>query len=491
MTSATPSTRRRGLLLSLGVAELLVVMNVTLFFPAFDGARASFGPANVDRFWFVTTFTLVFGSLLLVGGRLVDRLGQRTSLIVGFTGFAAASTVGGVASSFSMLLAARASQGACGALLAPATVATLSRTFTVATTRARAFSLLGALTGSGAALGLLAGALLTHWLSWRWCLLASVVLAAVGLAGVVRYLRARDDVRRTPLDVPGALLATAGLFCLFYGCARAIRSLSVPWRHEDVWVSLGLGIVLLVGYGWWQMRVAAPLVPRQLLRSRNRVGSIVALFAANFAGFIAVLFLAHYLEAQLGLSAVATGVAFLPLVGAIAVSASIASARLLPVTGPRALVPSGMLLGVMGMVLMTRLPVTNQYFTHVMPGLIVTGLGVGLIVAPATSTLMSGARLGDGGVAGGVAGTSQQVGAISGATILSAVALLASSDTDSLHVAAPAPSAVGLSASVSLSGVTAAFWWAAVVFAAGTVVTAILLESGVPAYGDDLDVAVA
>src|SRR5690242_11836924 len=219
--AAAESARRWWVLGVVGLAQLMVILDATIVTIALPSAQRSLGFSTADRQWVVTAYSLAFGGLLLLGGRLSDLVGRRRMLIIGLVGFAAASAVGGAATSFGLLVIGRGAQGLFGALLAPAALSTLTVTFTDPAERGKAFGVYGAIAGGGGAVGLLLGGVLTEYLSWRWCLYVNVILGIVAVAGAVRLLgpQARDpDVR---IDWPGTVLVAAGLVAVVYGLSEA------------------------------------------------------------------------------------------------------------------------------------------------------------------------------------------------------------------------------------------------------------------------------
>lgn len=490
MSSPTTSSDRRWWALGvLSITQLMVVLDSTVINIALPHAQRDLHFSPGSRQWLITAYALSFGSLLLVGGRLSDLWGRRTSLYVGLTGFALASALGGSAHSFATLVTARAVQGVFGAVLAPAALAAVSTTFGNPKERAKAFSIYGAIGASGAAIGLLLGGALTQWATWRWCLFINLVFAAIAIVGVALFVTGGEREHDASLDVFGTLLGSAGLFFVVYGFAHAVNT---GWANDITWGSLVIGACLLVTFVRWQQRSKHPLLPLRLIINRVRGGSLIALFLTSIGIFAVSLFLAYYLQNTLGYSPLRTGVAFLPLVGAIALSASIASARLLAVSGPRPLVPTGMLLSMMGMVLFTRLTPNADYFGNVLPGLVVTGLGLGLIFAPAIASATAGVRPSDTGAASALVNTTQQVGGSMGVALLNTIAV---------SVTARAFNAPGAVASqfggqqnpvraaeviATLHGYAVAFWWAAGFFGVGAVLAFGLLESGVAELDEGL-----
>jgi EmrB/QacA subfamily drug resistance transporter len=452
------------------LAQLMVVLDVTVINIALPRAQADLHFTAGNRQWIVTAYALSFGSLLLLGGRVSDLWGRRRALVAGLVGFAAASLVGGAADSFTGLVVARVAQGVFAALLAPAALAALSVTFTGARERAKAFAVYGVVSASGAAVGLLLGGALTQWASWRWCLDVNAVLAAVALVGTALVVEG-DPGHRTRLDVLGTVLATGGIFCAVFGLNHAVTT---NWSDAETWGPLVAAGALSSLFVMWQGRTRWPLLPLRIVTSRTRAGALTALLLTSVALFAVYLLLAYYLEETLGFSPLRAGVAFAPLVGAVALSATYASARLLARAGPRPLVPTGMLLAMMGMVLFTRLTPYSDYWDHVLPGLVLTGLGLGLILAPALATATSGVVARDAGAASAMVNTTQQIGGSLGTALLNTIAV-----TVTVRALGASTSATALRAA-TLHGYSVAFWWAAGFFGFGSLATLVLLRSAAP-----------
>lgn len=461
----------------LSIASLMLALDATVINIALPRAQVDLGFSAGNRQWLITAYALAFGSLLLLGGRLSDLWGRRISLYVGLSGFAVASAAGGIAKSFTVLVSARAVQGVFGALLAPAALATLTTTFEGPRERARAFSFYGAVTGSGAAIGLLLGGALTQWASWRWCLFINVVFAAMALVGVALFVHEGRSEHHTHLDVLGTVLGSAGLFFVVFGLSHAVTA---SWTDIFTWGSLVVGGGLLLAFTRWQQQSSHPLLPLRLLLDRTRGGSLAALLITNLGLFGISLLLVFYMQDSLGYSPLRTGVDFSPMVIALAFSAFIASARLLARVGPRPLIPTGMLLSMMGVILFTRLNPAANYFDSVLPGLVLTGLGLGLIVAPAVASATAGVRASDAGAASALVNTTSQIGGSIGAALLNTIAVSA---TARFVISLPPPVTTRQVTLGVLHGYSVAFWWAAGLFGLGAVLSFGLLESGVP----DLD----
>ncbi len=481
MTRTTTSTedRRRWLILALvGLAQLMVVLDATIVNIALPSAQRDLGFSDASRQWIITAYALSFGSLLLLGGRVGDLFGRKWTFIAGLSGFALASAVGGMAQSFSVLVAARAAQGAFGALLAPSALSLLTTTFTDVRERGKAFGIYGAIAGGGGAVGLLLGGVLTQYLSWRWCLYVNLGFAVPAAIGGVLLLQRSRHRARPRLDLPGTLTAVSGLLALVYGLTKAETD---GWTAAITLGCLAAAAVLLTAFVLVQRRSDHPLLPLQVVLDRNRGGSFAAVGVVGAGMFGVFLFLTYYLQQTLGFSPVETGVGFLPMIGALMLTSTITSTVVLPRVGPRPLIPSGLALGAIGMVLLTQVTVNSTYATHVLPGLLVMGLGLGLSMAAAMNTATSGVRPNESGVASATVNTMQQVGGSIGTALLSTLAASATSAFVASHAATVGPGAqAGVAAQAAVHGYVTAFWWSAAIFAAGAIVCGLLLHSGAP-----------
>src|SRR5579864_1218989 len=260
--------RRRWVLLwVLGLAQLMVVLDLTVMNIALPSAQHALHFTTVDRQWVVTAYTLTFGSLLLLGGRLADLLGRKTTFLAGLAGFAVVSAIGGASVSFAMLITARACQGVFAALLVPSALSILTTTFTAPKDRSRAFAVYGAIAGAGGAIGLLLGGALTEYLSWRWTLYVNLIFAGVAFAGGALLLKQHPSRVKPKLDIPGVLLVSSAVFCLVYGFSNAATH---NWHTPSTWGFLVAGVVLLVAFALWQGRASNPLLPPRVVLDRNR-----------------------------------------------------------------------------------------------------------------------------------------------------------------------------------------------------------------------------
>ncbi|WP_328979995.1 MFS transporter [Streptomyces canus] len=473
-----PPRHRWWILAVIGLAQLMVVLDATIVNIALPSAQKDLGFSDGDRQWVVTAYALAFGSLLLLGGRIADLFGRKMTFLIGLIGFAGASAVGGAATSFDMLIIARAAQGLFGALLAPAALSLLTTTFTDARERAKAFGVYGAIAGAGGAIGLLLGGVLTEYLDWRWTLYVNLVFAALAFVGGVMLLQRTTRDKTATIDIPGAVLVGGGLFCLVYGFSNAE---SHDWSSPATWGFLGAGAILLATFTWWQTRSTHPLLPLRVLLDRNRGASFISILIIGAGMFGVFLFLTYYLQQSLGYTPVKTGLAFLPMVAGLMIASTLASTVLIPRFGPKPVVPLGMGIAAAGMVWLTGLDLNSGYATDIMPPLIVAGLGLGLVMAPAMSLATAGVGAEDAGVASAAVNTMQQVGGSLGTALLNTLSTTAVTN----YLEGKNPKDPMVLAQAGLEGYSTAYWWSAAFFAAGLVISVLLYRRGVPAGDPD------
>jgi EmrB/QacA subfamily drug resistance transporter len=429
-----PDPRRWLALAVIAVAQLMVVLDASIVTIALPSAQKALHISTANRQWMVTAYTLSFGSLLLLGGRIADYVGRKRIFIVGLLGFAGASALGGVAVDAPMLFGARALQGAFGALLAPAALSLITVTFTEVKERATAFGVYGAIAGGGAAIGLILGGVLTEFASWRWCLLVNVPIAgltALAATAVVRESRAYGD---HSYDIPGTVSVTAGLVALVYGFTRAAQD---GWASGPTLLCLAAASVFLAIFLTIELRTKHPLLPMRVILDRNRGGSYLSSFMVG-AGLLGMfLFLTYYFQGNLGYSALKSGFAFLPFSAGIIVAAT-ASSRLLPRTGPRPLMTGGFVAAALGMVWMSRIGPHSAFAVHVLPAEMLISLGMGLAFVPMSSTALLGVGQRDAGVASALVNTTQQVGGSLGTALLNTVAASATATYLASRIHTPA-----------------------------------------------------
>jgi EmrB/QacA subfamily drug resistance transporter len=472
--AAGPDPKRWLALGVIAIAQLMVVLDASIVNIALPSAQRDLGISDADRQWIVTAYTLAFGGLLLLGGRIADFTGRKRTFIIGLLGFAGASALGGLASTAGLLFAARALQGGFGALLAPAALSLITVTFTAPKERARAFGVFGAIAGGGAAIGLIVGGVLTQYASWRWCLGVNVpiaILAAIGAALVVKESRATGETR---YDVPGALLATAGLVALVYGFTEAAKP-DVGWSAPRTLAILATAVVLLIAFVWLEARRRNPLLPLRVALDRNRGGSYLAFLLVGAGLFAMFLFLTFYFQSVLHYSALKAGFAFLPFSAGIIITAGVVS-QLLPRTGPKPLMVGGLTAATLAMLYLIQLTPSTSYVTHVLPAEVVMSVGLAAMFIPASSTALVGVNPHDAGVASALLNTCQQVGGALGTALLNT--LYASAVTGYLagHVSSPEQTARVLP-DAFVHGYHVAFFWGAVLLAGALTVVLVLVNA--------------
>ncbi len=451
------------------LAQLTIGLYATVIWIALPSAQADLGFSTADRQWVVTAYTLAFGSLLLLGGRLADRFGPKRVLLAGLSGFAAASIVGGAAPEFATLVLARGAQGMFAALVAPATLALLTTTFASGRWRGIAFGIFGACGASGSAIGVLAGGVVTEYLSWRWCLYLTVPLVLFTLAGVL--LLPGGTSRPTPgFDLPGVLTVSGGLVCLVYGLSEAA---SHGWTAPVTLSSLTAATGLLVTFIVIERRAARPILPLDIVWDSNRGSAIAAMLLASASLFGLMLTLTYYLQDVVGFSAARTGLAFLPLLVTITLVQLVVSGSLVDASRARVTIPGGLVLTAFGYGLLTRVDAESTYRADILGPLALLGVGLGVTLISAISLSTYAVRVGKAGVAGAVVQTAQQVGGTTGTALFSTIAagayagyLAARSGGDGLHELA----------TVHSSAVT--FGVSSGISAAGAVLTFLLLRAG-------------
>ncbi|WP_245572644.1 MFS transporter [Actinokineospora enzanensis] len=475
ISTAPPSTDqesgsgKRWLILAvIAIAQVMVILDATVVNIALPSAQLDLKFSDDQRQWLITGYALSFGSLLLIGGRVADLFGRKITFLVGVAGFAIASAIGGAAGSFEMLVAARVGQGVFAALLAPAALSLLTTTFSDPAERGKAFGIFGAISGAGGAVGLLLGGVLTEYLDWRWCMYVNLVFAAIGFLGGMALLSHSTAETRPKLDLLGVLLATGGMFALVYGLGNVPTK---DWDAPESWGFLSAGVVLLVAFAAWQARTEHPLLPPRILLHRNRGGSFLSIFVLCAGMFVIFLFLTYFMQFNLQFKPVTSGVAFLPMIGTLMVGATVATTVLLPRIGPRLLVSVGMVIAGAGIGLLALLKVDSTYASGVLPGLLVSGLGIGLTMASAMNVGVAGVEAHDSGAASAALNAMQQIGGSIGTAAFSTIA--ASAVTSAMTSGKGAEAA-------KVAGYSAAFTWSAILFVIGGVACAFILRPGVP-----------
>jgi EmrB/QacA subfamily drug resistance transporter len=480
-TGRSAGDRRRWLILGvIGLAQLMVVLDVTVMNIALPSAQRALDFTTVDRQWVVTAYTLAFGSLLLLGGRLADLLGRKVTFMVGLLGFAGVSAIGGASVNFTMLVTARACQGAFGAILVPSALSLLTTTFTEPKERGRAFGVYGAIAAAGGAVGLLLGGALTEYLSWRWTLYINLVFAGLAFTGAAMLLTRQPSPVKPRLDIPGVVAVSGGLFCLVYGFSNAATH---NWSAPSTYGFLAAGVALLIVFAFWQGRAANPLLPPRVALDRNRGGGYLSMLFAAMGMFATFLFLTYYMQDTLHYSPVVTGFAFLPIAGGIAVAANLSTIVLMPRVGPRPIVTVGFLVAAGAMTWFAQIGPHTGYTAGVLGPIILTGVGLGMVIAPSINTGTYGVAPQDAGVASATVTVGQQLGASIGTSFLNTIFASAITSYVAAHlVLARTIGSKALSGLALAHGYDTAFWWTAGILAFGAVVAGTLFRFG-PLYG--------
>lgn len=461
---------------AIATAQLMVVLDLTVMNIALPSAQRALRFTTADRQWVVTAYSLAFGSLLLLGGRLADIVGRKTAFLVGLLGFAGVSAAGGASVNFAMLVTARACQGAFAALLVPSALSLLTTTFTDPVDRGKAFGVYGAIATAGGAVGLLIGGLLTEYLSWRFTLYVNLLFAGVAFMGGWRLLNRQAAPTKAQVDTPGVLLASGGLFCLVYGFSNAATH---SWHTTSTWALLTAGIVLLLAFAFWVGRAAHPLLPPRVVLSRNRGGAYLSMTFASLCLFATLLFLTYYMQRTLGYSPVLTGLAFLPISIGLAGAANLSTIILMPRVGPRPLVATGLVVASGAMLWLAQLGAHSSYAAGLLGPIIVVGIGLGMVVAPSINTGTSGVAPNDAGVASASVTVGQQLGASIGTSLLNTIFAGAVASYLVAHAyEARTRGHSSLDALAVAHGYDTAFSWAAAIAAGGAVVAGLLLQQG-------------
>jgi EmrB/QacA subfamily drug resistance transporter len=481
-----PYERRWLALAVIAVTVLMVILDATIVNIALPAVSVDLGISAATQQWIVTAYTLTFGGLLLLGGRIADFWGRKRTYLVGAAGFAIASALGGFAPNEALLFAARALQGAFGALLAPASLALITVLFTDTKERAKAFAVYGAIAGGGSAVGLLLGGVLTEYADWRWCFWVNIpvaILAIVAAIPVVPESKAPGD---TSYDIPGAVLITLGLASFVYGFTRVAQNAQEnaaagitdnAWGEPFALLFIIGGALLVVAFVVLELRTRNPLLPMRIVLDRNRGGAYLTstLVGAGLIG--AFFFLSLYFQQVLGYKPVEAGFASLPTTLGVFVAAGAASG-LVPRLGPKPLMVAGGLLAAAGLFLMSLLEVDSGFWQLAFPGEILLGLGLGFTFVPLSNLALIGAGVHDAGAASAMLNATQQVGASIGTALLATLSVGAITNyvTDvATSGGNPQDPAVGLQAQVE--GYTTAFTWASVLLVLGALVSAFLIKA--------------
>lgn len=402
------------------LAQFMVVLDVSIVNVALPSIQRDLGFIAANLQWVVTAYSLTFGGLLLLGGRLADLFGRRRIFLFGLVLFTGASLLGGFANSQGVLIAARSLQGVGAAVLSPATLTILTVTFTEQRARARALGVWSAVAAGGGAAGALFGGILTQELSWRWILFVNVPIGMV-LFVFARYflIESRAEGPRRRLDLAGSITVTGGLLALVY---TIVHTDQVAWTSPSTLLTGAISVILLGSFVVIEARMAEhPLVPLRLFRSRALTGANLVMLCFGVAMFSMWFFLSLYLQQVLGYDPVITGLSFVPQTAAIAVGATIAG-RLAPRLGARNVIVVGAVLAAIGLYWLSLIQATDTYWTGACGGGIMATFGMGLAFTPIALSATGGVRREEAGLASGLVNSSRQIGASLGLAVLSTVA---------------------------------------------------------------------
>ncbi|WP_433575565.1 MFS transporter [Nocardia brasiliensis] len=454
-----PATRRAWLGLAvITTAQLLIIADASIINIALPAAQQALHISDVNRQWGVSSYVLAVGALLLLGGRVADFLGRRRAFVIGLIGFAAASLVAGLAQHQLVFFFSRAAQGVSAALLTPAALALLASIFTEPAARAKALGIYGAATSMGGILGLLAGGLLTSLASWRWCMVIATPIALLGAVGAVFSLPESRTDGDHHFDLFGALAASLGVVSLIY-CIGAFENGSVA----QVLSTGALAVVALTIFVVWQRRNPHPLLPLRIVFDRMRGVSLLSVLLSAMALTAVFLLLSFYLQRVLGYSAIASAGAFVPC-AAVATLSSIATGRLLPRFGARAMITTGLTISAAAMLLLTQIGVSSNYWLSVLPALLLIGVGVGPTLVSASAAVLSRIPASDSGIAGATYNVANELGTAFGAALLSTIAAAATRHSDTT------------AATAETQGYAVAFGCSAVLLLAGAALAVALLR---------------
>jgi EmrB/QacA subfamily drug resistance transporter len=419
---AADGNRRLGLaLFVIATAQLMVILDSAIVNVALPHIQRALGFSGNGLEWVVTAYAVTFGGLLLLGGRSGDLLGRKKIFVAGLLLFSAASLFGGFATSDAWLLIARAAQGVGGAMIAPTALALITTTFPEGAQRNRAMGVYAAMSGGGAAIGLIAGGLLTTYLSWRWVMFVNVPIGII-TAILAGYVLSESTRRRGRFDLPGAITATAGVALLVYGLSNASTDQAgvSHWTDTKVLASLAAAVVLLASFAIIESRSRHALMPLRILENRSRTGANVLMLFLATAMFGVFFFLTIFVQEVLGYSALRSGVAFLPFAVMIVLISGVVS-QIIGRIGARPLMLAGTLVTAVGMYWFSHITVHSQYVSGLLGPMLVTSAGLGMLFVPLSLVALSKVRNEDSGVASSLLNTGQQVGGAIGLAALGTV----------------------------------------------------------------------
>jgi EmrB/QacA subfamily drug resistance transporter len=421
-TLTAPSARRWLVLAVTVLAQFMVILDVAVVNVALPAIKGDLHVSQTSLEWVITSYSIIFGGALLLGGRLSDLLGRRRLFMVGVAVFTLSSLLSGVAWSEASLIIFRALQGLGGALLSPAALSILVTSFPEGDGRNRALGIWGAASGSGGAAGVLLGGLLTSYAGWSWIFFVNLPIGAAILAATPFLLtETRGNLGHRHFDIRGAAAITSGLMLLSYAIARAADH---GWGNALTIALTASAAALVTAFVAIEHRSPAPLLPLRIFRSRTVSAANATMLAIGAVAFSQFFLLTLYLQEVLHYSAVETGVAFLGITAVVATASNVAQA-LTTRCGARRMLVVGSLLSAAAAVVYARTPVDGHYFWNVFPGFVLGGVGLAFSFVPVTIAGLTGVAAADAGVASGLINTTRQVGGSVGLALVTTIAATA------------------------------------------------------------------
>jgi EmrB/QacA subfamily drug resistance transporter len=467
--SLAASNRNRWIALAVIVAaQFMVVLDVAIVNVALPSIKTDLGFTEASLQWVITAYAIMFGGVLLLGGRMADLLGRRRLFVAGLVLFTASSLLSGLAWSEGSLIVFRALQGLGGGLLSPAALSILTTTFAEGRERNMALGVWGAVSGSGGAAGVLLGGLLTSSINWSWIFFINIPVGIVVIALTPLFVHeSRAQLDHRHFDVAGASSITAGLMLLVYALTKGTED---GWASATTIGLLAASAALVVAFVVIELRSKAPLLPMRIFRLRTLTAANVTGFLVGTALFSQFFLLTLYMQQVLHYSPIETGVAYLTLTLAIITFAAIAQGLVTRI-GIRRVLPFGLALSAAALVLFTRLPVDGHYFWDLFPGFLLSGIGLALAFVPMTIAALVGVKEADAGIASGLINTSQQIGGAVGLAVATTIATTFTSRYVDSHAAVTAGSPAALNYGFEIT-----FYVLAGLAALAAVLAAVLVE---------------
>jgi EmrB/QacA subfamily drug resistance transporter len=418
------ATRRRWLALAvLAVAQFMIFLDETVVNVALPSIKTSLGFSEPSLAWVINAYVLVFGGLILLGGRAADLAGRRRIFLTGTAIFGAASLLDGLAASQGMLIGARALQGLGAALATPAALALVTGLFPAGAQRTKALTMWGALSGLGFATGVLLGGVITQAASWRWVFFINVPIALAGLLVVPRLVAESRNPGQRGFDVAGAAAITAGMTALVY---TLLQGASYGWTSATTIGLVAGAAILLAAFAVIESKAAAPLVPRGFLHRRTTLVPNVLQWLLTVSAFSSFFMLTLYLQQVLGYTPLQAGLGYIPLAAAV-VAASLTASKLIPRVGPRPLVITGLAAAGTGLGLLGHVPAGATYAANILPGLVLIGFGAGLSFVSINTAALARVQETVAGLASGLLSSAAQLGGAVGLAVIVALATTRSS----------------------------------------------------------------